>query len=107
VPLNRNQISAMQPIFRANQLDSARILVLNGERVGNPPFYRALVQMGFEAAALRSRWMGPTKMLGRLCVDKGNRSETNRRRRVLAERVRTLIKKRRQLWPIGARQFGY
>jgi hypothetical protein len=29
-----------------------RIVVLTGERVGNPPFYRALVQMGFEAAAL-------------------------------------------------------
>jgi hypothetical protein len=52
VSLSRNQMSAMQPFFRANQLDSARVLVLTGERVGNPPFYSALVQMGLEPAAL-------------------------------------------------------
>jgi len=42
----------MQPFFPACTLDSAKVLVLNSERVGNPPFYGALVQMGFEPAAL-------------------------------------------------------
>jgi hypothetical protein len=42
----------MQPFFPPSALDSARVLVLTGERVSNPPFYSALVQMGFEASAL-------------------------------------------------------
>jgi hypothetical protein len=51
-PLSRNQISAIRAFFPASMLDSARILILTGERIGNPPFYGALVQMGFEPAAL-------------------------------------------------------
>jgi hypothetical protein len=42
----------MQSFFSPSTLESARVLVLNGESVGNPPFYAALVQMGFEPAAL-------------------------------------------------------
>jgi hypothetical protein len=42
----------MQPFFPASPLDSARVLVLSRERVGNAPFYGQLVQMGFEPAAL-------------------------------------------------------
>lgn len=52
VPLNANRRTAMQPFFAASTLDSARVLTLTGERVGNPPFYAALVQMGFEPALL-------------------------------------------------------
>jgi len=52
VLLNAGQRAAMQPFFLPSTLESARVLVLTGERVGNPPFYRALVQVGFEAAAL-------------------------------------------------------
>jgi hypothetical protein len=33
-------------------LDSARVLVLAGERVSNPPFYEELMRMGFEAGSL-------------------------------------------------------
>lgn len=50
--LTRNQVAAMQPFFALSTLDSARLLVLTGDRVGNPPFYPQLVQMGFELAAL-------------------------------------------------------
>ena len=42
----------MQPFFPASTLDSAIVLVLIGDRVSNPPFYSALVQIGFEPAAL-------------------------------------------------------
>jgi hypothetical protein len=52
VPLNASQRAAMQPFFPASTLDSAKVLVLNSDRVGNPPFYGGLVQMGFEPAAL-------------------------------------------------------
>ena len=52
VPLNISQRSAMQSFFPVSTLDSARVLVLDRERVGNPPFYRQLVQMGFEPAVL-------------------------------------------------------
>jgi hypothetical protein len=52
VPLNASQRATMQPFFPASTLDSARIVVLTGERVGNPPFYGQLLQMGFEAAVL-------------------------------------------------------
>jgi hypothetical protein len=50
--LTRNQVTAMQPFFALSTLDSARLLVLTEDRVGNPPFYPQLVQMGFEPAAL-------------------------------------------------------
>jgi hypothetical protein len=52
VPLNAGQKAAMQGAFPAYTLDAVRVTVLTGERVGNPPFYRALVQMGFEAVTL-------------------------------------------------------
>jgi hypothetical protein len=51
-PLDQNQKEAMQAFFPASTLDSARVLVLSGERVANPPFYAQLVQMGFEPAGL-------------------------------------------------------
>jgi hypothetical protein len=50
-PLNVNQIAAMQPFFPGSTLDSTRVVVLTGERVGNPPFYGQLVDMGFDPAA--------------------------------------------------------
>lgn len=52
VPLSPNQMAAMQPFFATSTLDAVWVTVLTGERVGNPPFYRQLVQMGFEPAAL-------------------------------------------------------
>lgn len=52
VPLSPNQKAAMQPFFPASTLEAARIIVLAGERVSNPPFYVQLVGMGFESAAL-------------------------------------------------------
>lgn len=52
VRLNAAPVATMQPFFTASTLDSARVLVLTGERVGNPPFYGALLQMGFAPAAL-------------------------------------------------------
>jgi hypothetical protein len=51
-PLDRNQMVAVHPFFPASTLDSARILVLSGERIGNPPFYRELLLMGFEPGIL-------------------------------------------------------
>ncbi len=54
VPLSPNQMVAMQPFFPASTLNAARVVVLAGERVVNPPFYGALFQMGFEPAALPS-----------------------------------------------------
>jgi hypothetical protein len=52
VPLSAKQVAAMRPFFPASSLDSTRVVVLTGERVGNPPFYGQLVQMGFEPPAL-------------------------------------------------------
>jgi hypothetical protein len=52
LPLDSNQMAAMRPFFPASTLDAARIAVLAGERVSNPPFYRALVGMGFPAGSL-------------------------------------------------------
>ena len=52
VPLNANQMATMQPFFPTSALDPTRVVVLTGERVGNPPFYGQLVQMGFDPAAL-------------------------------------------------------
>jgi|SRR5215469_5052349 len=48
VPLDGIQRTAMQPFFPALTLDSARIVVLSGKRVGNPLFYGELIRMGFE-----------------------------------------------------------
>lgn len=52
VPLNQNQKTTMQSFFPASALDSTRVVVLTNERVGNPPFYSQLLQMGFEPATL-------------------------------------------------------
>ena len=52
VRLSGNQAAAMRPFFPSSTLDSSRLLVLTGDRVGNPPFYSQLVQLGFEAASL-------------------------------------------------------
>jgi len=52
VPLDLNQKAATRPFFPESTLDSARVLVLAGERVGNPPFYGELMRMGFEAGSL-------------------------------------------------------
>jgi len=42
MPLDRDQMEAMHHFFPASTLDSARVLVLSGERVANPPFYAQL-----------------------------------------------------------------
>lgn len=52
VPLSLNQVEAMEHFFETSALDTTRIVVLNGKRVGNPPFYGELAQMGFEPADL-------------------------------------------------------
>jgi hypothetical protein len=51
-PLDQSQKALMAPFFPQSVLDSARVLVLNGERVSNPPFYSALVEIGFDPALL-------------------------------------------------------
>jgi hypothetical protein len=52
VPLAAHQRSAVQPFFPPSALDSTRVVVLAGERVGNPSFYPALQRMGFEPGSL-------------------------------------------------------
>jgi hypothetical protein len=52
VPPDGRQRSAMLPFFPASALDSARVVVLAGEQISNPPFYGQLLKMGFEPAAL-------------------------------------------------------
>lgn len=52
VPLTPNQRTTMQPFFPASSVDSTRVIVLTGERVSNPPFYGALIGMGFKANTL-------------------------------------------------------
>jgi hypothetical protein len=52
VPLSQNQIASMRPFFPASTLDSARVVVLVGSRVGNPHVYGLLMAMGFEAGSL-------------------------------------------------------
>jgi hypothetical protein len=42
----------MQPFFPASILDSARVVVLAGERVSNPHFYGEFLKMGFAAGSL-------------------------------------------------------
>ena len=50
--LNGHQRSAIEPFFQAATLDSARVLVLAGERVSNPAFYPSLQRMGFQPGSL-------------------------------------------------------
>jgi hypothetical protein len=52
VPLDAHQRTAMHPFFPASALESARVVVLAGERVSNPHFYGELLKMGFEAGSL-------------------------------------------------------
>jgi hypothetical protein len=52
VPLDPNQTKAMLTFFPEATLQAARLVVLAGERVGNPPFYGALKKIGFEAGSL-------------------------------------------------------
>ena len=52
VALSQNQRAAMHPFFPASTLESARVVVLAGERVSNPHFYEELLKMGFEAGSL-------------------------------------------------------
>jgi hypothetical protein len=42
VALSRNQRTAMHPFFPASTLESARVVVLAGERVSNPHFFGEL-----------------------------------------------------------------
>lgn len=48
VPLTPDQKAAMQPFFAAEILDQARLRVLHGERVQDPPFYGMARMMGFK-----------------------------------------------------------
>lgn len=52
VPLDPNQTEVMLPFFPVATLETARLVVLAKERVGNPPFYGALKKMGFGAGSL-------------------------------------------------------
>ena len=47
VPLTSVQMAAMSGFFRPEVLNAARLLVLNGIRLENPPFRSMLVGMGF------------------------------------------------------------
>jgi hypothetical protein len=51
-PLSQNQKAVMASFFPESTLNSARIVMLRGIRVGNPPFYEELVQMGFDRGSL-------------------------------------------------------
>jgi len=46
--LTPEQKAAMQPFFAAPILDQARLMVLRGERVQDPPFYGMARMMGFK-----------------------------------------------------------
>ena len=46
VPLTAAQKSTMQPFFDQGILDQTRVLVLNGSRIENPPFYAMAKMMG-------------------------------------------------------------
>ncbi len=48
VPLSAQQRTALKDFFSARLLESARVLVLRSERVGNPDFYPALRDLGFK-----------------------------------------------------------
>jgi hypothetical protein len=52
VALGQNHRTVMQLFFPASTLDSARVVVLAGQRVSNPTFYGELLKMGFEAGSL-------------------------------------------------------
>jgi hypothetical protein len=48
VPLSAHQRAFMQPFFPAEILDQARLVLLRGERIQDPPFYGAARMMGFK-----------------------------------------------------------
>ncbi len=52
LPLSQMQRTAMLPFFSPSTLDAARVVILTGERVANPPFYAGLEKIGFEAGSL-------------------------------------------------------
>jgi hypothetical protein len=52
VALSQNQRTAMHPFFPTSTFESARVVVLAGERVSNPHFYGELLKMGFESGSL-------------------------------------------------------
>jgi|ERR1035437_2511797 hypothetical protein len=45
--LGSTQRSSLQGFFRQDVLHTTRLLVLDGTRIENPPFYSLLLQMGF------------------------------------------------------------
>src|ERR1035441_4160393 len=47
IPLSVQQKAAMNGFFSPQVLDGTRLLVLRGERVGNPDFYPMLKSLGF------------------------------------------------------------
>jgi|SRR5882762_6650568 len=51
-PLDQNQKAAMVPFFPESVLNSTRVVVLDDQRVSNPPFYPILVDIGFDPALL-------------------------------------------------------
>jgi len=48
VPLSAQQKATLARFFSAQPLESTRLLVLQGERVGNPAFYPMLKDLGFK-----------------------------------------------------------
>ena len=51
-PLSQKQKAIMASFFSESILNSARIVMLRGIRIGDPPFYEKLVQMGFDRGSL-------------------------------------------------------
>ena len=51
VPLSGAQMVAMRPFFPGSGLN-AKVLVLKGERISNPPFYTQLARFGIEPESL-------------------------------------------------------
>jgi hypothetical protein len=47
IPLSAHQQAALKGFFLTPSLDGTRLLVLKGERVGNPDFYPMLRRLGF------------------------------------------------------------
>jgi hypothetical protein len=47
IPLSAQQQAALKGFFSSQVLDGTRLLVLRGERVGNPDFYPMLRGLGF------------------------------------------------------------
>jgi hypothetical protein len=55
VPLSAQQRAALDASFSSQLLESTRVLVLQGERVGNPEFYSMLKGLGFKNLPDQSR----------------------------------------------------